>query len=87
MGRQVLRAGLRRHGRRVLPPKAFAPRTTDSTHDRRYAPDLLLDQPRPIQANRVWVGDIMYLHLANGHWAYLFAFQNVCTKHVVGHTR
>ena len=84
VGRQALRTGLRRHGRRALQPKAFAPRTTDSTHGRRCAPNLLLDQPRPTQANRVWVSDITYLPLANGHWAYLCAFQDVCTKHVVG---
>ena len=50
VGRQALRTGLRRHHRRALQPKAFAPRTTDSTHGQRCAPNLLLDQPRPIQA-------------------------------------
>ncbi len=84
MGRQALRTGLRRHGRRALRPKAFAPRTTDSTHGRWCAPNLLLDQPRPTQANRVWVSDPTYLPLANGHWAYLCAFQDVCTKYVMG---
>ena len=84
VGRQALRTGLRRHGRRALQPKAFAPRTTDSTHGQRCAPNLLLDQPRPSQANRVWVSDITYLPLANGYWAYLCAFQDRCTKHTVG---
>jgi len=51
--RQALRTGLRWHGRRALEPKAFAPRTTDSTHGRRCAPHMLLDQPHPTQANRV----------------------------------
>ena len=55
VGRQALRTGLRRHHRRALQPKAFVPRTTDSTHGQRCAPNLLLDQPRPTQANRVWV--------------------------------
>ena len=57
VGRQALRTGLRRHGRRALQPKSFAPRTTDSTHGQRCAPNLLLDQPKPTQANRVWVSD------------------------------
>ena len=87
VGRQALRTGLRRHGRKALQPKSFVPRTTDSTHGQRCAPNLLLDQPRPTQANRVWVSDITYLPLANGHWAYLCAFQDVCTKHVVGRIR
>ena len=55
VGRQALRTGLRRHGRKALQPKSFVPRTTDSTHGQRCAPNLLLDQPRPTQANRVWV--------------------------------
>ena len=84
VGRQALRTGLRRHGREALQPKSFVPRTTDSTHGQRCAPNLLLDQPRPTQANRVWVSDITYLPLANGTWAYLCAFQDLCTKHVVG---
>ena len=71
VGRQALRTGLRRHGRKALQPKSFVPRTTDSTHGQRCAPNLLLDQPRPTQANRVWVSDITYLPLANGTWAYL----------------
>ena len=84
VGRQALRAGLRRHGRKALQPKSFDPRTTDSTHGQRCAPNLLRDQPSPTQANRVWVSDITYLPWANGTWAYLCAFQDVCTKHVVG---
>ena len=74
-GRQRLRA---------LQPKAYTPRTTDSTHGLRCAPNRLLDQPKPTQANRVWVSDITYLPLANGKWAYLCAFQDAATKHVVG---
>ena len=83
VGRQALRTGLRRHGRRALPPKAFAPRTTDSMHGQRCAPSLLLDQPRPTQTNQIWVSDITYLLLANGHWAYSCAFQDGCTMHMV----
>ena len=84
VGRQALRGALRRHGRRALQPKSFAPRTTDSTHGRRCAPNLLRDQPKPTAPNRVWVSDITYLPLASGQWAYLCAFQDVCTKTVAG---
>jgi len=79
VGRQALRTALRRHGR-----KAFTHRTTDSTHEQRCAPNLLLDQPHPTQANRVWVSDSTYLPLASGQWVYCCAFQDVCTKQVVG---
>ena len=84
VGRQRLRVAMRRRGLHALQPKAFTPRTTDSTHGLRCAPNRLLDQPKPTQANRVWVSDITYLPLANGDWAYLCAFQDMATKHVVG---
>ena len=84
VGRQALRTALRRHGRKALQPKAFTPRTTDSTHGKRCAPNLLLDRPKPTQANRLWVIDITYLPLASGQWVYCCAFQDVCTKQVVG---
>ncbi|SMB79893.1 Integrase catalytic region [Hymenobacter roseosalivarius DSM 11622] len=84
VGRQALRSALARRGLRALQPKAFTPRTTDSTHGLRCAPNRLLDQPKPTQTNRVWVSDITYLPLADGTWAYLCAFQDVASKYVVG---
>ena len=84
VGRQRLRTAMRRRGLRALQPKAYTPRTTDSTHGLRCAPNRLLDQPKPTRANQVWVSDITYLPLANGDWAYLCAFQDMGTKHVVG---
>ena len=84
VGRQRLRTAMRRRGLYALQPKAYAPRTTDSTHGLRCAPNRLLDQPKPTQANRVWVSDSTYLPLATGAWAYLCAFQEEASKHVVG---
>ena len=84
VGRQRLRVAMRRRGLHALQPKVFTPSTTDSTHGLRCAPNRLLDQPKPTQTNRVWVSDITYLPLANGSCAYLCAFQDQCTKHVVG---
>ena len=84
VGRQRLRSAMRRRGLHALQPKAFTPRTTDSTHGLRCAPNRLLNQPKPTQAHRVWVSDITYLPLANGEWAYLCAFQDLVSKQVVG---
>ncbi len=84
VGRQRLRTAMRRRGLHALQPKAYTPRTTDSTHGLRCAPNRLLDQPKPTQANRVWVSDITYLPLADGTWAYLCAFQDVASKQVLG---
>ena len=70
VGRQRLRAAMRRRGLHALQPKAYTP-PTDSTNGLRCAPNRLLDQPKPTQANHVWVSDITYLPLAHGAWAYL----------------
>ena len=39
MGRQRLRSARRRHGRRAIQPRAYTPRTTNSTHGLRCAPN------------------------------------------------
>ncbi|GAB2702199.1 hypothetical protein GCM10011495_39060 [Hymenobacter frigidus] len=41
MSRQRLRTAMRRRGLRTLQPKAYTPRTTDSTHGLRCAPNRL----------------------------------------------
>ncbi len=84
VGRQRLRAAMRRRGLQALQPKAFTPRTTDSTHGLRCAPSRLLNQPKPTQANQVWVSDLTYLPLANRDWADLCAYQDMVSKQVVG---
>jgi len=84
VGRQRLRAAMRRRDLHALQPKTFTPRTSDSTHGLRCAPNRLLDQPKPTQANRLWVSGITYLPLANGDWAYLGAYQDMASKQVVG---
>ena len=83
VGRQRLRTAMHCRGLHALQPKVYTPRRTDSTHGLRCAPNRLLDQPKPTQAKRVWVSDITYLPLTNGHWAYLSAFQDMASKHVV----
>ncbi|RZK22667.1 MAG: IS3 family transposase [Hymenobacter sp.] len=79
-----MRGAMRRRGLHALQPKAFTPRTTDSTHGLRCAPNRLLNEPKPNQANQVWVSDITYLPPANGDWVYLCAYQDMVSKQVVG---
>ena len=81
-GTRRLRVALHQEGHWVG-RKACTPRTMDPPHGLRCAPNRLLGQPKPTQANRVWVSDITYLPLANGAWAYLCAFQDVASKLVV----
>jgi len=84
IGRQRLRTELRRRGLRAVQPRAFTPRTTDSTHGLRCAPNRLLDQPKPTGLNQLWVSDSTYLPLASGQWAYLCALQDAYSRQVVG---
>ena len=87
VGRQRLRVAMRRWGPRALQPKAFTPRPPDSTHGLRCAPNRLLDQPKPTQANRFRVSDTTCLPLAAGNGAYLCAFQDMASTRVVGRAR
>ena len=84
VGRQRIRHALRRRELVAVQPRAFVPRTTQSEHGPRVAPNHLLSRPAPTAADQVWVGDITYLPLQNGAWAYLAAFQDVYSKRVVG---
>lgn len=84
VGHHRIRQVLRRRELVAVQPRAFVPRTTYSEHGPRVAANHLLEQPQPCAADQVWVGDITYLPLQNGEWAYLAAFQDVYTKRVVG---
>ena len=84
IGRHRIRQALHRRELVAVQPRAFVPRTTQSEHGPRVAANHVLDRPAPTAANQVWVGDITYLPLQNGSWAYLAAFQDVYSKRVVG---
>ncbi|MBO0360724.1 IS3 family transposase [Hymenobacter sp. BT186] len=84
VGRHRIRHALRRRELVAVQPRAFVPRTTQSEHGPRVAANHLLNRSAPTEADQVWVGDITYLPLQNGCWAYLAAFQDVHTKRVVG---
>lgn len=73
-----------RRGLRAVQPRAYTPRTTDSTHGLRCAPNRLLDQPAPTRSNQLWVSNVTYLPLASGQGAHLCAFQDAYTRQVVG---
>lgn len=75
---------LKSQGLRAIQPKSFVPKTTDSRHGLGYSPNLLQDMSTPTTPNRVWVGDITFLPLAGGGFAYLAGLMDLCTRDIVG---
>ena len=62
---------LKKQGLKAIQPKSFQPKTTDSRHRLGYSPNLLLDEADPVRLNQLWVGDITYIPLTGGVFAYL----------------
>lgn len=83
--RRLMRRLMRRQALRAIQPRSFVPRTTDSRNTRKPAPNLLLAESfRPCAPNQLIVGDLTYLPLREGKWAYLATWEDACTRKVVG---
>lgn len=85
VGRHQIRRVMREQGLRAIQPRSFVPRTTQSRHSLGYSPNLLqaLELP-PAAPNLVLVGDITYLPLHGGGWAYLATWTDLFSRRVVG---
>lgn len=57
--------------------------TTDSSHRRPVAPNLLQRDFRPAGPNKAWCGDITYVHTQQG-WLYLATVIDLWSRRVVG---
>lgn len=68
----------------AIQPKSFRPRTTDSRHLLGYSPNLLLDAEEPQTINRLWVGDITYIPLENGRFAYAALVMDRFSRRIIG---
>jgi transposase InsO family protein len=85
IGRHRVRRLMREQGLRAIQPRSFVPRTTDSRHSQRMSPNLLIereiiaDHPR-----QVIVGDITYLPLQDGRWAYLATWMDLFSRKILG---
>jgi len=84
MGRYQVRQLMRQQGLRAIQPRSFVPRTTDSRHNGPFSPNLLLDAPFPTAPGVVLVGDITYIALAGGEWAYLAAWMDLFSRRIKG---
>ncbi len=57
--------------------------TTDSKHSMRVADNLLARNFTPAAPNRVWTGDITYIHTTEG-WLYLAIVLDLFNREIVG---
>lgn len=75
---------LKNQGLRAIQPKSFRPRTTDSRHRLGYSPNLLLESQELAALDRLWVGDITYVPLAQGRFSYLAMLMDRHSRRLVG---
>ncbi len=75
---------LRKLGLKAIQPRSFVPKTTDSRHHYTISPNLLLDRALPHKPNEVWVGDITYIPLAEGQWAFLAVWMDLFSRKIIG---
>jgi putative transposase len=74
---------MREHGIRAKAKRKFVPRTTDSSHGRPVAGNLLGRQFHAGLPDRKWAADITYVPTGEG-WLYLAAVLDLCSRKVVG---
>lgn len=84
VGRHQLRQLMRNLGLHAIQPRSFVPRPTDSRHHGPFSPNLLLGTGRPTMPGQVLVGDITYVPLAGGTWAYLAAWMDLFSRKIKG---
>ena len=84
-GRQKIRRLMREQGLWAIQPRRYVPKTTDSGHRLGYSENLLLGlRLPPERPNEVIVGDITYLPLEDGSFAYLASWADLFSRLVIG---
>ena len=84
VGHYRIRKVLHKYSLKAIQPRSFVPRTTDSRHPYPISPNLLLGGPFPDGINQVVVGDITYIPLIAGNWAYLSVWLDLYSRKVIG---
>ena len=84
VGNYKIRKVLKKHGLKAIQPRSFVSRTTDSRHPYPISPNLLMGRPLPDNINQVIIGDITYIPLLAGNWAYLCVWLDLYSRKVIG---
>lgn len=84
IGKHKCRRVMKQQGLKAIQPRSFVPRTTQSRHPYIISPNLLKDRAAPVRPDEVWVGDITYIPLAAGRWAYLSVWMDLYSRGIVG---
>jgi transposase InsO family protein len=84
VGKEKCGKVMKKHGLKAIQPRSFVPRTTQSRHPYRISANLLLDRGAPQKPCEVWVGDITYLPLSAGKWAYLSVWMDLYSRKICG---
>ena len=84
IGRSQISRLMKAQKLKAIQPKSFVPKTTDSKQTTKPAPNLLKEIETINRPGEAWVGDITYIGLQNGNWAYLATWIDIYHHKVVG---
>ena len=84
VGRRRVAKIMKSQGLIAIQPKSFKPRSTESRHRLGYSPNLLLDAREVTSINKLWVGDITYIPIAEIRFGYLAILMDRFSRRVVG---
>jgi putative transposase len=84
IGRYLVRRLLKEQGLKAIYPKKSVPKTTTSNNNLASENLLKSDENKAKTPKSVIIGDITYLPLWNGNFAYLSSFQDKFTRRIVG---
>jgi transposase InsO family protein len=84
VGRHQIRNRMQEGGLKAIQPRSFVPKTTQNNPNLLRSPNLLLEIEEVVAPDTVWVGDITYLALADGSWAYLAVWMDLFSRMILG---
>jgi putative transposase len=83
VGRFTVRSRMKAQGLKAIQPRSFVPKTTQTNPLLLRSENLLLDLPPLSQVDRVYVGDITYITMADGSFTYLATWMDLYSRYIV----